>query len=169
MLVYTFSYISFYIFFWIRMPKRCIRKLQNLKEHLIYSQKKYKIKGRTNLRKKGTTNIKLETSQNCKETCHNLFRSNNYGKYTGGFYIHYHSEALHVLSFSCLLGLKRKQTKALKNLLFLQYSIQDQKTPVMMNFDWWTNKWLMLTLWLKHVLLWNLHEPKRNSYSIKCG
>lgn len=42
-------------------------------------------------------------SQKCKETFHILFRSNNYGKYTGGFYIHYHSEASKVLSFSGFL------------------------------------------------------------------
>lgn len=88
--------------------KRCINKTPTFREKfcfLIICQRKHKVKEINYywvqhikiISEKVTAHIELETvvflydrllpaSQKCKEAFHILFRSDNYNKYTGGFY-----------------------------------------------------------------------------------
>lgn len=145
--------IYFSLLFWNRMTQEIRNKTPKFREafhFLLISQRKYKVKMRgyywvqyikiISKESHYTYQIwicclpvwqTLPASQKCKEDFHMLFRSNNYGKYTGGFYIHYHSKASQVLRVSSFLK------KTLKNLVFLQHSIWAQGTEVRMHLDWW--------------------------------
>lgn len=140
LLAFMFRCNYFFLFFWIRTAQETQNKTPKFREtfhFLLISQRKYKLKVRTYywvqyikiISEKKSLDIVnwkllfslwqiLPASQKCEEAFHILFRSSNYSKYTRGFYIHYHSEAFQVLSFSSFVK------KTLKNLLFLQYSIR---------------------------------------------